>query len=264
MADTTIFGLTATTTLAAGDAVPVVDVSDTTQSVNGSTRKTTLATLKTFVNTDPVLTGAQTITASAMAALAIDVTELRNTKTLAGDTTFTFSGTPGEGQEFGVEITGHTAAVTVTIPSSRNVDTNEDITTFVMPANGYAVLVWRRKGSVNLLTGVPVLRVVVADVALTDGANISLNAALGNNFYVVLGGNRTLDNPTNAVSGQVINVRIRQDATGSRTLAYGTKYLFPGGTDPVLTTTASAVDFMSCKYDAVLDAWLCNMTKAYA
>jgi hypothetical protein len=106
--------------------------------------------------------------------------------------------------------------------------------------------------------------VAIADVALTDGANISVNAALSNNFYVVLGGNRTLDNPTNPANGQVINVRISQDGDGSRTLAYGTKYLFPGGTDPTLSTGANDVDFMSCKYDAVLDAWLCNMTLDYA
>ena len=103
-----------------------------------------------------------------------------------------------------------------------------------------------------------------AGVALTDGANIALDASLSNTYYVVLGGNRTLDNPTNPSDGQVINVRIRQDATGSRTLAYGTKYWFPGGTDPVLSTAANAVDLMSCQYDATLDAWLCNTAKAYA
>ena len=43
MADTSIYGLTATTTLATGDLVPVVDVSDTAQSANGSTRKVTFA-----------------------------------------------------------------------------------------------------------------------------------------------------------------------------------------------------------------------------
>ena len=104
----------------------------------------------------------------------------------------------------------------------------------------------------------------VTPSALTDGANIAVNAALSNNFTVVLGGNRTLDNPTNPASGQVINIRIRQDATGTRTLAFGTAYWFPGGTDPTLSTAANAVDLMSCQYDATLSAWLCNMTKAYA
>lgn len=104
----------------------------------------------------------------------------------------------------------------------------------------------------------------VTPSALTDGANIAVDAALSNNFTVVLAGNRTLDNPTNPTSGQVINIRIRQDATGTRTLAFGTAYWFPGGVDPTLSTAANAVDFMSCQYDATLSAWLCNMTKAYA
>jgi hypothetical protein len=42
-----ITALTAETTLADGDLIPVVDVDDTTQSVNGSTNKVTLATLFT-------------------------------------------------------------------------------------------------------------------------------------------------------------------------------------------------------------------------
>lgn len=104
----------------------------------------------------------------------------------------------------------------------------------------------------------------VTPVALTDGANIAVNAALSNNFTVVLGGNRTLDNPTNPQPGQVINIRIRQDATGSRTLTFGSAYLFPGGVDPTLSTAANAVDLLSGIYDGTLSAWLCNVSKAYA
>ncbi len=101
-------------------------------------------------------------------------------------------------------------------------------------------------------------------VALTDGANIATNAALGDNFRVVLGGNRTLDNPTNLIDGQVINYRIKQDGTGTRTLAYGSKFTFPGGTDPVLSTALNSLDFMSCQYDAVEDTLVCVMSKAFA
>lgn len=158
---TQLNGGTEPASIADGDKFPVTDVSDTTEAAAGTTKPVAASKIKSYVNTDPVLTGAPTITASAMGANAIDVTELRNTKTLSADTTFTFSGVPGEGQEFGIEITGHTAAVTVTIPSSRRIDTNEDITTFVMPANGYAVLTWRRKGSVNLLAGVPGLKLAI-------------------------------------------------------------------------------------------------------
>ncbi len=114
--------------------------------------------------------------------------------------------------------------------------------------------------------GPPATRVGFGETVspLTDAGTITVNAALANNFRVTLAGNRTLANPTGMISGQVINFRIKQDATGSRTLAYGTKYLFPGGTDPVLSTAANALDFMSCQYDATDDTWVCVMSKAFS
>ena len=78
--------------------------------------------------------------------------------------------------------------------------------------------------------------------ALTDGATITPNFALANNFSVTLGGNRTLANPTNLVAGQSGAIWITQDGTGSRTLAYGSQWDFTGGTAPTLSTAAAAVD----------------------
>lgn len=78
--------------------------------------------------------------------------------------------------------------------------------------------------------------------ALTDGATITPDFAVANNFSVTLGGNRTLANPSNLTAGQSGSIFISQDATGSRTLAYGSYYDFAGGTAPTLTTTANAVD----------------------
>lgn len=85
--------------------------------------------------------------------------------------------------------------------------------------------------------------------ALTDGATITPDFAVANNFSVTLGGSRTLANPTNLTTGQSGVIRIAQDATGSRTLAYGSYWKFPGGTAPTLTTTASAVDVLAYYVD---------------
>jgi hypothetical protein len=85
-------------------------------------------------------------------------------------------------------------------------------------------------------------RYAVEVATLTDGANISVDLGANQNFTVTLAGNRTLDNPTNKVVGQTGSIFIVQDATGSRTLSYGTDYEFAGGTAPTLTTTAAAVD----------------------
>lgn len=78
--------------------------------------------------------------------------------------------------------------------------------------------------------------------ALTDGATITPDFAVANNFSVTLGGNRTLANPTNLTAGQSGSIFVTQDGTGSRTLAYGSYWDFAGGTAPTLSTTASAVD----------------------
>jgi hypothetical protein len=85
--------------------------------------------------------------------------------------------------------------------------------------------------------------------ALTDGATITPDFAVANNFSVTLGGSRTLANPTNLTTGQSGVIRLAQDATGSRTLAYGSNWKFPGGTAPTLTTTASAVDVLAYYVD---------------
>ena len=80
---------------------------------------------------------------------------------------------------------------------------------------------------------------------LTDGANISWNLDDEQVAKVTLAGNRTLDNPTNLVDGGTYILRVIQDATGSRTLSYGTAYKWVGGVAPTLTTTANGIDIIS-------------------
>lgn len=79
---------------------------------------------------------------------------------------------------------------------------------------------------------------------LTDGTTITPDFGAGLNFKVTLGGNRTLANPSNAKDGQSGVIRVTQDGTGSRTLAYGSNWRFPGGaaTGGVLSTAAGSVD----------------------
>ena len=97
-------------------------------------------------------------------------------------------------------------------------------------------------------------------VTLTDGATVTPDFSLGNNFTLTLGGNRTLANPTNLTAGQSGVILILQDGTGSRTLSFGNYWKFPGGTAPTLTTTASAVDLIayfvesSSRISAILSA----------
>lgn len=82
---------------------------------------------------------------------------------------------------------------------------------------------------------------------LVDGATITPDFNAGLNFTVTLGGNRTLANPTNAKDGQSGVIEVVQDATGSRTLAYGANWCFPGGSAAggVLSTAANSIDVIA-------------------
>lgn len=80
---------------------------------------------------------------------------------------------------------------------------------------------------------------------LTDGATINTDCSDGNVHEVTLEGNRTLANPTNLEAGSTYIWIIKQDATGSRTLDFGTAFKFPYGVEPTLTTDGDAVDIIS-------------------
>jgi hypothetical protein len=67
----------------------------------------------------------------------------------------------------------------------------------------------------------------------------------GNNFTVTLESNSTFAGPVNASGGQCGAITIRQDNTGSRTLAYSGGWAFQGGTAPTLTTAASGIDVLA-------------------
>ena len=94
-------------------------------------------------------------------------------------------------------------------------------------------------------------QVLAATVTLTDAASIAIDMAAGTNFLVSLGGNRTIQNPTNAVAGQVGHIYIVQDSTGSRTLAWGDAWKFPNSLTPTMSTSINSVDLVPYSVRAV-------------
>jgi hypothetical protein len=94
--------------------------------------------------------------------------------------------------------------------------------------------------------------------------NLNVDAALSNCFIVEFDSNNIqLQNPTNLTDGMVLNFVFKQDVTVARTLTFGTKYKFPGGTVPALTTSLGAIDFMSCYYYAADDILICVMNRDF-
>lgn len=87
---------------------------------------------------------------------------------------------------------------------------------------------------------------------LTDAATIAWDSGKGNNATVTLGGNRTLGNPTNLYAGVANSIIVKQDATGGRTLAYGSNYRWAGGTPPVVSAGSNAITVLTFITDGTL------------
>ena len=99
---------------------------------------------------------------------------------------------------------------------------------------------------------------VVASSAYTP------NCADSNVHRILLEENITMNAPTNALSGQVLNLIIKQDGTGNRTVTWNSAYKFPGGTDPTITAAAGSVDIVTMQYDATDSVWYCVASQNFS
>lgn len=121
--------------------------------------------------------------------------------------------------------------------TAANTFTEANTFTSVVTFNGTAVSIEASATSFRNQVYGPV-------ISLTDATSIALDMSTGNHFAVTLGGNRTLQNPTNSVAGQVGHIYVYQDGTGSRTLSFGDSYRFAKGTAPTMTTSISSTDML--------------------
>jgi len=94
----------------------------------------------------------------------------------------------------------------------------------------------------------------IAEVALVDGATINWDMADEAVAKVTLGGNRTLNAPTNGSTGQFASLLVIQDRTGSRTLTWNAVYEFKDDIAPTLTITGGKGDLFTFRYNG--SKWL--------
>lgn len=95
-----------------------------------------------------------------------------------------------------------------------------------------------------------------------SGGSVAVDASQGNVFTVSLTASGwRIANPVNPVGdGQVIRIRLTQDANGGRTVSWGDAYSWGtiGGVanqPPTLSTTPSGTDILSFEYVAALSQW---------
>jgi hypothetical protein len=87
------------------------------------------------------------------------------------------------------------------------------------------------------------------NVALTDAATIAWNARDAQvATFTFVSSNRTMDAPTNLVSGAYYGLAIIQNA-GSNTLTWNSVFKWTGGTAPTLSTAAGAKDYFVFRSD---------------
>lgn len=86
--------------------------------------------------------------------------------------------------------------------------------------------------------------------ALSDSATVAWDMSLGTYATLTIAGNRTMALPTNLKDGSAI-LKLKQDATGSRTMTWNAAFKWSNGVAPVLSTGAGKTDAFSFIVDAV-------------
>jgi hypothetical protein len=109
-------------------------------------------------------------------------------------------------------------------------------------------------GDISITGTILPTKAYIAETTLTDGATIDWDMATESVAKVTLGGNRTLNEPTNGSTGQFCSLLIIQDGTGSRTLTWNAVFEFTTDTAPTLTTTAGLADLFTFRYNGT--KWL--------
>lgn len=81
-------------------------------------------------------------------------------------------------------------------------------------------------------------------VVVPYAATVALDLSTGVNFYILLTGNMTLDNPVNVAEGQVGKIVLQQDGVGSRLLTLGANFKTIAGAGVTLSTGANDFDML--------------------
>lgn len=117
---------------------------------------------------------------------------------------------------------------------------------------------------IDLSDGMSTSASTLSATATFSATTLALNCDLSNVFKTTLTANVTVaPSFVSPCDGQTVNWRLKQDATGSRTMTWPAAFDWPGGTVPTLTTTANAVDLLVATYFADTGLWLASLVKDF-
>lgn len=230
----------ATTNLAAATGVYV--------NITGTTTITSFGTVAAGAERVLTFTDILTITYNATSMI---LPGAANITTAAGDTLTFRSLGGGNWRCVGGASSSPDASTTVKgiveLATDAETQTGTDTTRAVTPSNitaKEATTAQYQANTANRILTTDQVWAAATEIVLTDAATIAVDMSTFINAQVTLGGNRTLGSPTNEKLGQTGVIRIKQDATGNRTLAYGSEWYFAGGIAPTLSTGANKQDLL--------------------
>ena len=268
-------GYPALTSPSSDDELVIMDVTDTSASPNGTTKRITYGNLTAGLGGGGIgltTTSVQTTTYTASANQIVPC------DTTSGSFTVTLPNAPSTGTLVAVKMVTQASANTVTVACAGSDVLNKTgggTTATLRLANQGVLLEYNGSGIWTILsddlplgsldsrymqlTGGTMAGYIAPDVAtltfVASGTTL-VNAALGNAFNLTLtASTTTLGNPSNSVDGQMIRFRITQGTGGSFTLAYGSAYDFGTAGAPTLSTAVGALDILAFEYAASKSKW---------
>lgn len=106
-------------------------------------------------------------------------------------------------------------------------------------------------------------RGVLMDDLAISAAQVQINCCVSNVFRIVLDQSIAILAPNNPISGQVINIILKQDAVGGHTASWDAVFKFPSGNVPTLSATANAKDIITAQYDSADGVWYCTAVQNF-
>lgn len=92
--------------------------------------------------------------------------------------------------------------------------------------------------------------------SVTFASTVVLDAYVAGLYDIILTGNLTLGTPVNPQDGQIIRLRLIQDATGSRTLTLNSSWVLPTTiSSTTLSTAAGTCDQLTANYRRFNQKW---------